>query len=98
MPGRGVSSKSASFASAAKLTSGVAEIFQCGLNINSGRDWELASCRRDLPSRHAEVFEQGLAQVRPSKTLVADRKDKSHAAFIVDSLASWLQGQSEAGL
>ena len=31
------------------------------LDVNPGRDRKLASCRRNLARRHAEVFEQRLA-------------------------------------
>jgi hypothetical protein len=61
------------------------QVLQRRLDVDPGCNRKLASCRRDLVSLHAEVLEQDLAEARrPSKASVADRKGKSHAAFMVD--------------
>lgn len=64
---------------------GCHEILERDLDVDPGGDRELASSGGDLAGRHAEMFEQRLAQPRPSKGSAADGKSKSHAALIVVS-------------
>ena len=64
---------------------GCQEILERDLDVDPGGDRELASSGGDLAGRHAEMFEQRIAQPRPSKRSAADRKSKSRAALIVVS-------------
>ncbi len=50
------------------------QVLKRRLDIDSGGDRELTSCRCDLARRHSKVFEEGLAQARFPKSPAADGK------------------------
>ena len=63
------------------------QLLQRRLDIDPRGYRKLASRRGDLSRRHAEMSQQRLAQARPTaKTSAADRKGKSHSAFMIEPL------------